>query len=304
MLARDTPAAHYELGDAWRRWEDVPLTQAENTELDTYLADREHGRRSVVHYQFDDSGGRARRRRPGRTAVLFTNITWDSAVIGREDAFAGIHAWLDAAVDVFASRPDDRLVIRVHPAEVRLPGKPSREPLGEYLRDRYPSLPSNVSVVDAADPQSSYPLMAACDVGLVYTSTVGLELALRAKPVLVAGRTHYGDKGFTTAATSTEQFAATLGAMLDDPSAVCIDVERARRYAYLFFFRNAIRSPGVEEHVSGLARLTVQDPAALAPGGDPEIDRICRVILDGASPIADPPAARTQARGRPTRGRG
>jgi hypothetical protein len=152
-----------------------------------------------------------------------------------------------------------------------------------------------VSVVDAADPQSSYPLMEMCDVGLVYTSTVGLELALRGKPVVVAGRTHYSDKGFTIPAVSPAQFCSTLTAVLDDPADTSVDVEQARRYAYMFFFRNAIASPGVEEHVSGLARLTVTDPASLAPGGDPEIDRLCRIILEGESPIADPPAPRAQA---------
>jgi hypothetical protein len=293
VVARDTPAAHYEIDEAWNRWKDVPLTPVESEELDAYLADREHGRRSVVHYQFDHTTP-APTAAPGRTAVLFTNITWDSAVLGREDAFASIHAWLDAAVDVFAARPDDRLIIRVHPAEVRLPGKPAREPLGDYIRGQ-PPLPPNVSVVDAADPQSSYPLMEMCDVGLVYTSTVGLELALRGKPVVVAGRTHYSDKGFTIPAVSPAQFCSTLTAVLDDPADTSVDVEQARRYAYMFFFRNAIASPGVEEHVSGLARLTVTDPASLAPGGDPEIDRLCRIILEGESPIADPPAPRAQA---------
>ena len=34
----------------------------------------------------------------------------------------------------------------------------------------------------------------------------------------------------------------------------------AARYAYLFFFRNPVASPGVEEHVLGLARLTIDRP--------------------------------------------
>lgn len=33
----------------------------------------------------------------------------------------------------------------------------------------------------------------------------------------------------------------------------------------------------------GLARLTVTDLAQLEPGVDPEFDRICNGILDGAS---------------------
>ena len=32
----------------------------------------------------------------GGLAVLFTNLTWDTAVIGRDLAFPDIRAWLDA----------------------------------------------------------------------------------------------------------------------------------------------------------------------------------------------------------------
>jgi hypothetical protein len=38
-------------------------------------------------------------------------------------------------------------------------------------------------------------------------------------------------------------------------------------------------APGVEEHVTGLCRLTVQDVAELVPGRDADLDRICDGIL-------------------------
>ena len=134
-------------------------------------------------------------------------------------------------------------------------------------------------VIPADDPTSSYPLMAASDAVLVFTSTTGLEAAVRGTPVIVAGRTHYRGRGFTVDVSSPEEFEARLDQVLADPDRLRPDAELAARYAYLFFFRDPLASPGVEEHVLGLARLTIDDAADLAPGADPAIDEICDLVL-------------------------
>jgi hypothetical protein len=282
LFRRNAAACMGDVSHLWPPLVDAPLTPAENAELDTYLEDRRVGRRTIDRYwinptfdEWDRGGGES------RLVTLFTNLTWDSAVIGQEVAFPSIHEWLAAAVESFARRPQHQLVVRIHPAEVKLPGKETREPLGAFLAERFPVLPANVRVIAADDPTSSYPLMEASDLGLVFTSTTGMELALNGTPVIVAGRTHYRDKGFTIDVSSPEEFEAALDKALADPSLVAPDVERARRYAYLFFFRAPVRSPGVEEHVPGLARITVEDLAELAPGADADVDRICDGILGG-----------------------
>lgn len=288
LFRRNEAACLLAIDDIWQAWKDEPLTDPEATELDTYLEGRMRGQRTIDRFwggvRFEDPS----RTRPGRLAVLFSNLTWDSAVIGQELAFESIQSWVAATVEHFAGRPDDELIIRVHPAEVKLPGKQTREPLGAFVAERFPTLPANVRVVGADEPISSYPLMTAADVGLVFSSTTGVELALAGTPVIVAGQSHYRGKGFTTDVSTADEFAAALDAALDDPVSFAPDPELARRYAYLFFFRAPIASPGVEEHVLGLARLTVDDLDRLAPGIDPELDRICDGIL-GVGDFGPPP---------------
>ncbi|HEX7132743.1 MAG TPA: hypothetical protein VF228_09215 [Iamia sp.] len=279
LFRRNEAACLLAIDDLWATWRDLPLTPAEDDELTTYLEGRRRGQRTIDRFWTDPTFDAPTRRRPGRMAVLFSNLTWDSAVIGQEVAFASIQDWVAAAVEHMATRPDDELVIRVHPAEVKLPGKQTREPLGEFLARRFPELPANVRVVAADDPTSSYPLMGAADVGLVFSSTTGVELALAGTPVIVAGQSHYRGKGFTVDVSTPDEFVAALDAALDDPDAVAPDPGLTRRYAYLFFFRAPIASPGVEEHVLGLARITVDDLDQLAPGADPAVDRICAGIL-------------------------
>ena len=106
--------------------------------------------------------------------------------------------------------------------------------------------------------------------------------------MIVAGQTHYRDKGFTVDVSTPEEFAAALDKALADPASLAPDVELARRYAYLFFFRAPVASPGVEEHVLGLARITVRDLAELEPGRNPSVDRICDGILNRADFVPGP----------------
>jgi Capsule polysaccharide biosynthesis protein len=276
---RGAPACMNDVSHLWPSWRNVPLTVDEEHRLDAYLADRREGRRTIDRlwqapvFELPDVA------QHGRLVTLFTNLTWDSAVIGQEVAFASIQDWLAAAVNAFAGRLGDALVVRIHPAEMKLPGKLTREPLKQFLDATFPVLPANVHVIAADDPLSSYPLMEKSDLGLVFTSTTGLELALNGTPVIVAGRTHYRDKGFTLDAASPAAFSELLDRALADPVAVAPDVALARRYAYLFFFRAPVASPGVEEHVPGLARLTTSDLDELRPGHNRDVDRICDGIL-------------------------
>src|SRR5205814_736201 len=91
----------------------------------------------------------------------------------------------------------------------------------------------------------------------------------------------YQGKGFTLDATSPEDFEAKLDAVLDRPEDFAPDQHLARRYANLFFFKAPVDSPGVEEHVLGLARITVRDLEELAPGANEAVDRICDGLLHG-----------------------
>jgi hypothetical protein len=279
VFRRNEAACLYGMDELWKQWATVPLSDDETEELSTYFRHRELGLRTIDRFWGGARFDAPDRRGDGRLVTLFTNLTWDSAVIGQELAFDSISRWVEAAIEAFAERPADELIIRVHPAEVKLPGKQTREPIEAFVRERFQELPANVRVISADDPTSSYPLMAESDAVLVFTSTTGLEAAVRGAPVIVAGRTHYRDRGFTVDVSSPDEFVQRLDAVLADPSAFAPDRELAARYAYLFFFRNPVAAPGVEEHVLGLARITVDDLGELAPGADPAVDEICDLIL-------------------------
>ena len=287
VFRRELPASHYDITPLWERWREVELVPAEEARLDDYLESRRRKGHPIFDFWKDAVDEEVSAPLGGRLVVVMTNVTWDSAVIGRERAYPSIQRWLEATVRLAERRPQDRFVIRIHPAEVKMSGKTTREPLGEHLARTFDQLPPNIRVVLPDDPTSSYVFMEACDLGLVLTSTVGLEMALMGKPVVVAGDVHYRGKGFTLDADSPETWEDMVVAALEDPRAHAPDVERARRYAHAFFFRAPIDLPQVSEPVPGLAAITVGSVDELRPGVHEGLDRICDGILGGGDFMPD-----------------
>lgn len=125
------------------------------------------------------------------------------------------------------------------------------------IASHFPELPRNVRVVEPHEKINSWSVIHAVDVGLVHTSTIGMELPLEGVPCVVVSRTHYRNKRFTVdIATRDEYFC-----FLETFSALAMQNARmvtlAKRYAFLLFERYQIPFPYLYE--SGCA-----DPRALA----------------------------------------
>jgi hypothetical protein len=222
---------------------------------------------------------------------MFCNILWDSAVIGRDLAFPSMGRWVVEGILWARSHPEVDLVIRIHPAEIQLRNHPTVERMADHIASNVTALPPNVRVIQADDPISSYVLMDIAALGLVYTSTVGLELATRGTPVLLAATTHYRGRGFTVDPDSARAYWAEADRLL---RTLPLGVERertrelARRYAVLFFFRFHNVLAAVTEEGRSRPRIRANTVSALDPGRDPPMDRVVSGIIDGTAPIAPP----------------
>ena len=275
VFKRDGIAGHFRMDEDWRHFKSIPLRQHELSELRSHLTARKTGGGVSDNYWRSISSP-AEYSSPGTVrAVLFTNLVWDSAVIGKEIAFDSIIDWIVAAVEELGRIPECHLVIRIHPAEVKLSGRESRQRMLDALRERFPILPQNVTVVEAEESVSSYELMESADFGLVYTSTTGLEMALQGKPVIVSGQTHYRERGFTVDVSDREEFVAAIREQVNKSTRFSPDVELAERYAHLLFYKSSYSDFGLTEPIRGLCNL---DPKrVIAAMQDPASD-LCRIV--------------------------
>jgi hypothetical protein len=172
-------------------------------------------------------------------------------------------------------------LIRVHPAEVR--GTiPSRQPLVAEIRKAFPSLPPNVFVIPPESKSSTYAAMYRCDSVLIYGTKTGVELTSVGIPVVVAGEAWIRGKGVTMDATTPGEYFRILDGL---PAGRRLDAatrQRARKYAYHFFFRRMIPLPFMAP--SGAPppyQVDIKGIRDLLPGRHPGLDVICDGILTG-----------------------
>ncbi len=167
--------------------------------------------------------------------LLATNVLGDSLTLGRQIFSKSMAEWISRTVQYFAGRPDIQLVIRVHPGEVLVHGTSMMEVVRQVLH----RMPEHVRLIGPKDKVNTYDLIEVADLGLVYTTTVGMEMAMNGVPVIVSGHTHYRGHGFTYDPESWVTYFKLLGQILENPAAFRLNhaqVERAIQYVYGFFF--------------------------------------------------------------------
>jgi hypothetical protein len=112
------------------------------------------------------------RERP--VVLLAANVIGDSLTLGRQVFTESMTEWLERTVQHFAARPEIQLVVRIHPGERYTQG-PS---VVDVVRRALPEVPPHIHLVAFDDPVNTYDLVEIADLGLVYTTTVGMEMAM------------------------------------------------------------------------------------------------------------------------------
>lgn len=281
FLSHDRPACEYDTDDAWAEAAERELTPEQRDTVAEMLGLRASGKGAHESYfdaaVEDEAALRSELGIPpgARVASLFTNLSWDSAALGRDVAFPTMVDWIARAASEAGSLEDFFLVIRIHPGEARWG---TNEDIEEALLERLGELPANVRVVSSHEAISSYALLDLSALALVYTSTVGLEAAYRGLPVIVAGATHYRGRGFTSDVESADELGALMAR--GDLEMGAHQRELAERYAFTFFYRALVPFPLLPQGGGGILSVPT-DPAALQPGADPYLDLVCDGVLEG-----------------------
>jgi hypothetical protein len=242
-LAQDSPVMLQKTEAMWKVRKDLPFGAEQRQQVQELFATRQRAglfRNFYRRWQDVPSEGaeklRAKLGLDERPIVLLAaNVIGDSLTLGRATFSGDMSTWLRRTLDYFAARPDTQFVLRVHPGERNLDG-PS---VADLVTQAFPELPAHMHVVAAGDPVNTYDLVDAADLGLVYTTTVGLEMAMSGLPAVVVGDTHYRRKGFTLDPVSWDEYFSLLDTTLANLTAARLtpeQIDTAWHYAYRFFF--------------------------------------------------------------------
>ena len=242
-FAQDSEVMLQETEDLWAARKDHPLTSSQWEQIRALYDSRQNGRLwenfARLWQGTPSQGGEQVRQALGldsRPVVLLAaNVIGDSLTLGRQIFSRNMTDWLERSVQFFAQRPDVQLVVRIHPGERYLKG-PS---VAQVVRNALPQLPAHIHLVEAPDPINTYDLVQIADLGLAYTTTVGMEMPMSGVPIIVGGKTHYRGKGFTYDPATWEEFYRMVDQALSEPQQHRLgrpQVELAWSYAYHFFF--------------------------------------------------------------------
>lgn len=273
-------------------WREVPLSAGELEETSQYLHQRRHGQNTGWHafspppQTFEDVRRKLSIPADRRIVALFTTSQAEATTMDWKGPFQDQTSWIAATLEWIRSRPDLHLVIRVHPNEDHAQGKGARSL--ELYRQLMATAPSNVSIVWPKDEVSSYTLADMACAVLVYFSTIGIEAAAtRGTPVGVTGAPPYRDWGFTVDLADCADYSTMLERLVETPFSDEVR-RRALRYMYRYYIWFCIPFPLVSvQQVSG-GQLNYTSTIELAPGNEPNLDRIADGVL-GRRPLYLPP---------------
>lgn len=242
-LAQDAEVMRQQTDDLWKARAGQELTEEQLDQVRTLFAARQ---RASLWENFarrwqgvPSTGGSQVRATLGldsRPVVLLaTNVIGDSLTLGRQVFSDSMTEWLVQTVRYFSRFPEAQLVVRIHPGELVTKG-PS---VASVVQGALPEIPAHIHLIPADAQVNTYDIVEIADLGLVYTTTVGMEMAMTGVPVIAVGQTHYRGKGFTLDPNSWEAYFDLLGQVLAAPEQFRLSreqVERAWEYAYRFFF--------------------------------------------------------------------
>lgn len=180
--------------------------------------------------------------------LLATNVLGDSLTLGRNTFAKSMAAWIAETVRFLAGKSGRRaescrsvqLVMRVHPGERLTHGRS----MVDVVNDALPSIPEHIHIIGPLEKVNTYDLMEIASLGLVYTTTTGMEMSMNGIPVIVCGETHYARRGFTLDPKSWGEYYDMLDAAIKEPKRLTQEqIETAWEYAYRFFFEYPLPFP-------------------------------------------------------------
>jgi hypothetical protein len=242
-LAQNEDVMRQDTSQFWRSRGGEKLTEAEWARVKEFFSARQGGglweNFSRLWQGTPSQGGEQVRRDLGldsRLMVLLpANVLGDSLTLGRHLFSESMTEWMIRTIEYFSQRSDVQFVIRVHPGE-QIGWGPS---VYDILTQKMPELPENIHLLPANAKVNTYDLVNTADFGLVFTTTVGMEMAMIGLPVIVTGQTHYRGKGFTLDPDSWDSYFEILNKVVESPKDFRPSreqVESAWTYAYRFFF--------------------------------------------------------------------
>lgn len=170
---------------------------------------------------------------------IFSHLNWDSV-----DAYSMVYKdfdkWIIDTVKHIIEIKTVNWLIKIHPAELMYGTGYS---ISDVIEDYFGKLPSHIKILPSGTNINTWELYKNITGGITIFGTPGLELATLGKPVILAGNTHYAQKGFTYDGLTRDKYIYYLRNVKNLKPLSRSQLEKARVYAFLYFIKKQIPVP-------------------------------------------------------------
>lgn len=286
------PASEVNISSTWKTWKNHILTEGQNKKLDNYIFQRKRGDTIILDTTKPlkseknvDSENYLIRQLDKRKPVflLATNICWEASARNKDVQFKNMIEGTIETVRYFIRHPEYQLIVKAHPGEI-YPGLPvSTHQVIKEIRKVFPSLPSNIILLEPHVQVSIYDLISLVSVLIVYTSTTGIEYAIKGVPVITFGKSCYTDKGFTYDSNSRKEYFSLIPKVLIEGKRDSITKERirlSRLFFYFYYFIYQTRSGMYTYNYDGYPKVFIKSYEDILPGKNQYLDYLCDSIIN------------------------
>lgn len=272
--------------DSWKDVASQELTARQRVRLEQFRDDRyQHnasfdmprlneyvGNKHEIQNRYDLNSGKP-------VWGILTHINWDTVCDVAPMLYESFDDWIVDTINVAIEVSDVQWLIKIHPAEAR-DNRPEAGVEALILRN-FPNLPDNIKLISAEEDISPLDFFELVDGAITVYGTSGLELAIKGKPVILAGDAHYGKKGFTYDSQNRIAYQDMLRQTTSIGPLKESQVDLAKKYAYCYFFSRQVPVSAVFNADSKWWAFQIGNRESLLPGMDPAVDFLCDRILDG-----------------------
>ncbi|MFZ4855388.1 MAG: hypothetical protein ACOYL3_03230 [Desulfuromonadaceae bacterium] len=223
------------------------------------------------------------------TALLAANVIWDLAALNKQVVFDDMIEWIAETITWFGKHPEYQLIVKPHPAEQNPIIPETEERVTTALNRRGVIIPDNVAMLTPKSAVTVYQLLPLVHVGIMHTTTVGLEMTARGIPVITTARSPYRGFGFTLDPSSREEYFLTLDNALRGEKLPEHKKQIDLAYKFILFqhFHYYTKIDIMDFKLGETPRLKVNSLDDIRPGRNRHLDYIVDSVMDGLPIVSE-----------------
>lgn len=271
----------------WQERVNKPLTDKENQILDNYIYERylntyENKTTDIVFkpklIEESELKNKLGIYNNHPIVTLFAHLNWDSCINPSKMLFENVNKWIINSIEEMVEIKDVNWLIKIHPWEYK---EGTYLGVNEIINNHFGKLPEHIKILDASVDLNPYNIYNLSDIGITFSGTTGVEMALLGKPIVSCGESHFVGKGFSTDPKSKDEYFKILNNIRDINPLTPSQIEMARQYAFAFMIQIQIPFNMINNNEGHYGNIDINKLEDLLPSKDSFIDKACNCMIKG-----------------------